>query len=107
MNFHQIIAFALLGAVGLGFTGLLSAEEGARPNIVLILSDDQGWGDAGFRGAPDVKTPNLDRLAASGVEVYCAGRVDLAKLSFLECMAVSLVKSPVGDKRDCEYAIAG
>ena len=68
MNFHQIIAFALLGAVGLGFPGLLSAEEGARPNIILILSDDQGWGDAGFRGAPDVKTPNLDRLAASGVE---------------------------------------
>ena len=39
-----------------------------RPNIILILSDDQGWGDAGFRGATDVKTPNLDRLAASGVE---------------------------------------
>lgn len=43
-------------------------EPAARPNLLIILADDQGWGDAGFRGAPDVKTPNLDRLAASGVE---------------------------------------
>ena len=46
----------------------IGAKPAARPNLILILSDDQGWGDAGFRGATDVKTPNLDRLAASGVE---------------------------------------
>jgi arylsulfatase A-like enzyme len=46
----------------------IGAEPAARPNLLIILSDDQGWGDAGFRGATDVKTPNLDRLAASGVE---------------------------------------
>ena len=33
------------------------------PNIVLILSDDQSWTDYGFMGHPDIKTPNLDRLA--------------------------------------------
>ncbi len=48
--------------------GDIFAAATDRPNIILILSDDQGWGDAGFRGATDVKTPNLDRLAASGVE---------------------------------------
>jgi arylsulfatase A-like enzyme len=68
MNFYQIIAFTLFLFVSLGFPGLLSAKEVARPNIILVLSDDQGWGDAGFRGAPDVKTPNLDKLAVSGVE---------------------------------------
>ena len=38
-----------------------------RPNILLILSDDQGYGDAGFQGSKDIKTPNLDRLAGSGL----------------------------------------
>ncbi len=37
------------------------------PNIVLILTDDQGYGDVGSFGARDLKTPNLDRLAAEGM----------------------------------------
>jgi N-acetylgalactosamine-6-sulfatase len=37
---------------------------GARPNIIFILTDDQGWGDAGFAGHPYAKTPHLDRFAA-------------------------------------------
>jgi arylsulfatase A-like enzyme len=36
------------------------------PNIVLIITDDAGYGDFGSYGAPDVKTPNIDRLARSG-----------------------------------------
>ena len=40
----------------------------AVPNVVLIVADDQGWADLGCVGlAADVKTPNLDRLAARGV----------------------------------------
>lgn len=35
-----------------------------KPNIVLILGDDQAWSDYGFMGHPDVRTPNLDKLAA-------------------------------------------
>jgi arylsulfatase A-like enzyme len=43
-------------------------QRGAsRPNFVVIVSDDQGMGDLGCYGAKDVKTPNLDRLAAAGV----------------------------------------
>ena len=38
-----------------------------KPNVVFILSDDQGWGDYGFMGHPHVKTPNLDRLAGEGM----------------------------------------
>lgn len=38
-----------------------------RPNFVVIVTDDQGIGDVGCYGHPEVRTPNLDRLAASGV----------------------------------------
>jgi arylsulfatase A-like enzyme len=37
-----------------------------RPNIVLIFADDLGYGDVGAFGARDIKTPNIDRLAAEG-----------------------------------------
>ncbi len=39
------------------------------PNIVLIVSDDQGYRDLGCFGSPDIKTPALDRLAAGGVRL--------------------------------------
>lgn len=44
----------------------LPAAE-ARPNLVVIYTDDQGIGDLGCYGHPEVKTPNIDRLAARGV----------------------------------------
>jgi arylsulfatase A-like enzyme len=40
-----------------------------RPNVVLIITDDVGYGDIGSYGAPDIKTPNIDRLAKEGVKL--------------------------------------
>jgi len=36
------------------------------PNIILLMADDQGWGDTGYNGHPHLKTPNLDAMAANG-----------------------------------------
>lgn len=44
------------------------AAEG-KPNILYIVADDIGWKDVGFHGAADIKTPNLDKLAADGVRL--------------------------------------
>lgn len=46
---------------------LLAADSAAKPNILLIVSDDQGYADVGFHGCTDIPTPNLDRLAQSGI----------------------------------------
>ncbi len=45
---------------------LAAAANADLPNIVLIFTDDQGYGDVGCFGATDVKTPNMDRLATEG-----------------------------------------
>ena len=47
----------------------LWAEPPARPNVVLIMADDQGWGDTGYNGHPELKTPQLDKLAAAGLRL--------------------------------------
>src|SRR5947209_2633196 len=57
--------YALALAVLLGAACLAPAVE-RRPNFVLLLADDLGWGDVGFNGRTDWKTPHLDQLAAQG-----------------------------------------
>ena len=46
---------------------LPSPLAGKRPNIIFVLTDDQGYGDLSCHGNPVLKTPNLDRLHAEGV----------------------------------------
>ena len=46
-----------------------SAQTDTRPNILVFLSDDMGWGQPGFNGGTEVATPNMDRLANEGVKL--------------------------------------
>src|SRR5215831_13560957 len=45
------------------------AGQANKPNIVYIVADDLGWKDVGFNAATDIKTPNIDKLAAGGAKL--------------------------------------
>jgi hypothetical protein len=66
------MVFAMAIAVGLLTLQLCthaSAVAADRPNIVVILADDLGYGDLGCFGHPKFKTPHLDRMAAEGARL--------------------------------------
>jgi arylsulfatase A-like enzyme len=60
----------LLALVSLVAASILCAAPApdARPNIVIIVADDLGWGDVGWHGSA-IKTPHLDRLVRAGIEL--------------------------------------
>ncbi len=45
------------------------AAEGAKPNIILVMTDDQGWGDVGYYDHPVLQTPHLDQMAREGLRL--------------------------------------
>ena len=53
--------------VALAWHKYYAFSEGTKPNILFILTDDQGYGDLSCYGAKDMATPNIDRLAAEGM----------------------------------------
>ena len=58
-------------AVGCAWPAVVPAQSAraTQPNVVLIITDDMGWADHGSYGATDIRTPNLDRLAAEGLRL--------------------------------------
>ncbi len=71
MNRREFMKTAMAGSTALAAPSPAFAESATprRPNIVLILADDLGWGDMGCYGHKHVRTPNLDRLAREGVRM--------------------------------------
>ncbi len=60
-----LVALAIVGQADAPFPA--SASAARRPNVLLIVTDDQGYGDLGFHGNPKIQTPHLDRLARQSV----------------------------------------
>ncbi|MBD28126.1 MAG: N-acetylgalactosamine 6-sulfate sulfatase, partial [Verrucomicrobiaceae bacterium] len=50
------------------FLTFLSPLQAERPNIIVIMTDDQGWGDLSLNGNTDLSTPNIDSLAEDGAK---------------------------------------
>ena len=60
MNKNNIMALASLAAMP------MSAGATERPNVIIIIADDLGWGDVSAYGNRTVSTPNIDFLAQNG-----------------------------------------
>src|SRR5688500_1465767 len=56
----------LLLLAGSSMTSYADAGSPAKPNVLLVIADDLGWGDLGCYGSTAIPTPNLDRLASEG-----------------------------------------
>ncbi|MDE5710270.1 MAG: sulfatase-like hydrolase/transferase, partial [Bacteroides sp.] len=59
--------FAGIGMAALAALPAL-AQQKERPNVIIIYADDLGYGDLECYGAKNVKTPNVNRLAANGIQ---------------------------------------
>lgn len=65
-NCSNLLRVWIVLIVCLFTTSPLRAKE--KPNVIVILTDDQGYGDVGFNGCKDIPTPNIDRIAQNGVK---------------------------------------
>jgi arylsulfatase A-like enzyme len=74
----QIVKYAVI--ILLTFNYLITEAgqtDDPKPNIIIIITDDQGYGDVGFNGCKDIPTPGIDRIAANGA-VFTSGYVSFA-----------------------------
>ncbi|MDX1285437.1 MAG: sulfatase-like hydrolase/transferase, partial [Draconibacterium sp.] len=68
MNSRFLLAIIMCLVLTFLFTNVVASEKSKqKPNIVLIMTDDQGWGQTGYYNHPILKTPNLDKMAENGL----------------------------------------
>ncbi len=65
MNIKHVLNISIFSCL-LALNACSNSEKKEQPNVVIILTDDQGWGDIASHGNPDIETPVLDGMAKSG-----------------------------------------
>lgn len=69
MNRRDFLKVASVSVAAFACGGKLGAAQGSRPNVILVMTDDQGYGDIAALGNRDVKTPTLDALYKESVRL--------------------------------------
>jgi len=64
----SVLFAAAILVIGFSDVSLAQTDSAKRPNIILVMTDDQGFGDVGFHGNTELSTPHLDRLASESAE---------------------------------------
>jgi len=72
--------FTFLIVLFISISCITNKKNNALPNIIVIISDDQGYADVGFHGSKEVFTPNIDRIASNGV-IFSEGYASFAVCS--------------------------
>jgi arylsulfatase A-like enzyme len=68
MTSPKIYSFLILASILLCINSIGSAQQQGKPNVLFILVDDYGWKDVGAYGSEFYETPNIDKLAKSGIK---------------------------------------
>ena len=63
----RFIPFLVFAGIITGLIGCQKADTSKYPNLIVIMTDDQGYADVGFNGCKDIPTPNIDKIATQGV----------------------------------------
>lgn len=61
------VSLAMCLAVSLSLAGQVALADNGKPNVILCMADDLGWGDTGYNGNSVIQTPHLDRMASAGL----------------------------------------
>lgn len=67
LTFRSFPLAAAFAAVFLFTPAAAAADAPKKPNVVLVMADDQGWGDMAYNGHPHLKTPNFDAMAREAI----------------------------------------
>lgn len=66
MKFYTSIVYFSCFILLLSCNNKIEKKESRKPNVIIILTDDQGWGDLSFHGNTNLSTPNIDAIAYEG-----------------------------------------